>query len=246
MSASPLCPVCSLPLGVPRTAGALTTCAGCTERAGAHVFRDPRVGGCASCAAGGDADDPGLHCARIASGVVPSRFPIVEPPFLEAAPAWMGEAVAVLAASDEWSGFEAGLTGLARGLCRFAPGVALHVAMFDGLDSSTNRPCQLISVFVVTAEPLPEAVMQGIDRIMAEMSLVPQGEQELAPVSPVPIVFAAHGVTWRAWVEMDGAPTALFIGRGGGGDPEWVGTRAFERARQVGGFADGDVQLVNY
>jgi hypothetical protein len=159
----------------------------------------------------------------------------------------MGPASAVYDAADGWTGFEAGLTGLAKGVCRFAPdGVVAHVALFDGLDDTTNRPCQIIAVFVVTAEVLPRPVMDGIDKILAGMGLRPQGRQELAAVSPVPVVFAVRGVSWRSWVEMNGANTALFIGRKATGDLEWIGTREFARAQEVGGFADGDACLINY
>jgi len=158
----------------------------------------------------------------------------------------MGNAPAVLVQTDGWAGLEASLTGLVRGLSRALPGGAVaHVALFDGLDDATNRPAQLLAVFLVTGDPLPPPYAEAIDRAMNGMALRPQGVQALAPASPLPIVMARTGVSWRTWIDIEGAPTACFLEEQGG-IVAWTGTRSFNQAQEVGAVADADMRVVNY
>lgn len=253
MSPSNPCPICRAPLDEPASHGLLRRCTACSTAAGAHVFRHQQLDFaddgdvCYACLEGVEPTREGLHCARTVAGIEPGDLPVdSEPPYLDAAPAWMGNAHAVLAQSDGWPGLEGSLTGLVRGLSRALPGGAVaHVALFDGLDDATNRPAQLLAVFVVTSDVLPPSYEEAIDGAMEGMALRPQGTQALAPTSPVPIVMARSGVSWRTWVEIEGAPTACFLEEQGG-MVAWTGTRSFNRAQEVGAVADADIRVVNY
>jgi hypothetical protein len=247
------CPICHAPLDEPATHGLLRRCTACSTTTGAHMFRFQQMDFaddgdvCSACLEGVEPPREGLHCARTVAGIEPPGFPVdSEPPYLDAAPAWMGNAHSVLAHTDGWAGLEASLTGLVRGLSRALPGgVVAHVALFDGLDDATNRPAQLLAVFVVTSDVLPTPYEDAIDGAMKGMALQPQGTQALAPASPVPIVMARSGVSWRTWVDIEGAPTACFL-EAGGGVVAWTGTRSFNRAQEVGAVADADVRVENY
>jgi hypothetical protein len=127
-----------------------------------------------------------------------------------------------------------------------ASGAVAHVALFDGLDDLTNQPAQLLAVFLVTAEGLDGQLAEATDRAMATLGLRPQGQQAMAPVSPVPIAFGLNGVAWRAWIESGDAPLACFLDRSRSGGWEWAGTREWLRVEQISGVQDGDVVLVNY
>ena len=253
MSSTTVCPICHAPLDEPAAHGLLRRCTACSTTAGAHILRHQQFDFaddgdvCQACLHEVEPSREGLHCARTVAGIEPCGFPLdSEPPYLDASPAWMGNAGKVLAQSDGWSGLEASLTGLVRGLSRALPGGAVvHVALFDGLDDATNRPAQLLAVFVVTNDVLPPPYENAIDGAMAGMSLRPQGTQALAPASPVPIVMARSGVSWRTWIDIEGSPTACFLEEQGG-MVAWAGTRSFERAHGAGAVADADVRVENY
>ena len=253
MSSSHSCPICHAPLDEPGSHGLLRRCTACSTTAGAHILRhqqfdfgdDGNV--CQACLDGVEPPREALHCARAAAGIEPGGFPVDSaPPYLDAAPAWMGNAAAVLAQSEGWPGLEGSLTGLVRGLSRaLAGGAVAHVALFDGLDDATNQPAQLLAVFLVTSDELPQPYANAIDGAMAEMALRPQGTQALAPASPMPIVMARSGVSWRTWVDVEGSPTACFL-EGQGGSIAWTGTHSFGRAQEAGAVADADVRVENY
>jgi hypothetical protein len=255
MSSTDTCPACSRPLSRSFLNGLFRSCTGCSTDAGFHVYRaaaeefaDSDDSTCLACREGEEPPREGLHCARLASGVVPTAFPVDSaPPYLDEGPAWMGNASHVLAASDEWGGLEGALTGLVKAVSRTLPGGAVaHVALFDGLDDATNLPAQLLAVFLVTQEEMPAVYLERLDAALGDMGLRPQGIQPLARVSPVPIVMARRGVSHRVWIEVEGAPGALHIPGASGGGLGWMATRDWERLQQIGGFADGDVRLENY
>ena len=254
MTAETVCPVCRKALERSLVSGPFRSCAQCSASAGFHMYRSGAEefsteadGVCLVCLGGHEPPREGLHCARIVSGVSPGSFPLdSSPPYLDAAPAWMGNAGEVLAASDGWTGLEGALTGLVKGLSRALPGGAVaHVALFDGLDDMTNRPAQLLAVFVVTDDEVPPQYIAGIDGAMRGMALRPQGVQVLEPASPVPIVMARLGVSWRAWVKVQGSPGAFYLA-GTGGSVSWAAKRGWRELQSIGGLADGDVRLENY
>jgi len=242
------------PLDRSIVSGPFRTCTSCSSDAGHHMYRsgEEEFSGetdsvCLACRSGEQPQREGLHCARILSGVEPRSFPLnTNPPYLDAAPAWIGTAPQVLDASDGWTGLEGALTGLVKGLSRALPGGAVaHVALFDGLDDATNRPAQLVALFIVSTDEVPPQYIAGIDGAMGGLALRPRGIQPLAPASPVPIVMAQRGVGWRVWVDVQGGPGAFYLAQDDAG-AEWVATRDWVELQEVGGLADGDVRLENY